>query len=72
MKRIAAMRAADGKCDGSIGWLCDRHGFARVAHEMDGKEGFRAEPASVLGSHSCCAALMSPVAAKATEPVQIS
>jgi hypothetical protein len=70
MERLAAMRAAGGKCDGSIGWLGDGRAISGVAQEIDGKERFRAEPASALGSRIRKRAVMSPVAGKAREPVR--
>jgi hypothetical protein len=72
MRQAAATRAAGGKCDGSISWLWDRRGFPRVAQELDGKAGFRAELACAMGSLSRGRVLMSPVTGKAREPVRIT
>jgi hypothetical protein len=70
MKPAPAMRAAGVKCDGSIGGVGDRRAISQVAQEMDGKERFRAEPASMLGNRLPGPATMGPVAGKAREPVR--
>jgi GntR family transcriptional regulator / MocR family aminotransferase len=72
MKQPSAMRAAAGKCDGSISWLGNRREILRLAQEMDGAAGFRAKYAWALGNTGADKATMSPVAVKPREPVQFN
>ena len=62
-------RATGAKCEGSIGGRCDWRGLFPIAQRIDASAGFRAEAAPALGNDNDRRSAMSPVGAKAREPV---